>query len=32
MTKNEAIKTIEEGAGTHFDPELTKIFLTLVDQ
>lgn len=30
MSKVEAIQTIQEGAGTHFDPHLTKIFLSVV--
>lgn len=32
MTKEEAIQTIQEGTGTHFDPYLTKIFLSVVAQ
>lgn len=32
MSKVEAIQTIEEGAGTHFDPQLTRIFLSVIAQ
>lgn len=32
MSKENAIQTIEAGAGTHFDPQLTKIFLRVVSQ
>ncbi len=30
MGKEEAIKTIRDGAGNHFDPEITEIFLKVV--
>jgi len=32
MSKVEAIQTIEDGAGTHFDPQLSKTFLSVVAQ
>jgi HD-GYP domain-containing protein (c-di-GMP phosphodiesterase class II) len=31
MSKQEAIHTIQEGAGSHFDPEITSTFLKIVD-
>jgi response regulator RpfG family c-di-GMP phosphodiesterase len=31
MCKEEAIQTIKSGAGTHFDPQLTMMFLNVVD-
>lgn len=30
MSKQEAIRTIQDGAGSHFDPEITKTFLKIV--
>lgn len=32
MSKEEAIQTIQTGAGTHFDPQITKIFLDVINQ
>ncbi len=32
MNKEEATQTIQAGAGTHFDPQLTKTFLNVIDQ
>ena len=32
FTIEEAFKIIEEGSGTHFDPELTKVFLSSKDE
>lgn len=32
MSKEEAVQTIQAGSGTHFDPQLTKIFLNVVNQ
>jgi response regulator RpfG family c-di-GMP phosphodiesterase len=31
MCKEEAIQTIKSGAGTHFDPQITMMFLNVVD-
>jgi HAMP domain-containing protein len=32
MRKEEAIKTIQDGSGSHFDPILTKLFINVVNQ
>jgi HAMP domain-containing protein len=32
MSREEAIQTIRKGEGTHFDPEITTLFLSVVDQ
>lgn len=31
MSKEEAIQTIQEGIGSHFDPEITRVFLSVVN-
>lgn len=32
MRKEDAIKTIQDGSGSHFDPKLTKLFINVVNQ